>query len=559
MYSKNNKLKVFTAFSGYDSQCLALNRLRERHPDFDYEIVGWSEIDQNAIKAHDILFPEAKDRNYGDISKIDWSEVDDFDLFTYSSPCFVAGTKVLTTSGLKNIEDVRPGDSVLTHMDRFRTVTDAMSREYTGKMNVVCVKKTPEDNAYIRCTANHPFWSIEPGHPGKYAWTPAENLTKDHQVCVNVFSDVNHYSKWVHPEFVSSDVVREPVTVYNLEVDEDESYTADGVFVHNCTDFSLAGSLGGGEEGSGTRSSLLWECRRCIMEKRPKYLLLENVTNLVSKRFYDLFQKWIDTVASFGYKSFWSTINASEHGIPQNRDRVFLVSVREDSNENAPDFKFPKPSGKPVSVKDFLEDGKDVPDDYDMDYKKMIAWISNNEQKILEYISERNWVEISQIEVTNPETVNIIFNDKTTKQEHAMTEEEKTCDFPCGCTAKEQSLAALASEDAEVSQFDDSFKPTQMTEEERKKPVKPIIEFLSEEDKKIRGKDKCVKAIPTPTRSDGSAPTLMATGYASADYKNFYSVGHFPKLGIFEVWHEHPKTARKKKPTGEEIESNSLI
>ena len=92
MISENNtqkmdKIKVFTAFSGYDSQCLALKRLKDEHPDFDYELVGWSEIEPNAIKAHNILFPEAADKNLGDIAKIDWTQVPDFDLFTYSSPC----------------------------------------------------------------------------------------------------------------------------------------------------------------------------------------------------------------------------------------------------------------------------------------------------------------------------------------------------------------------------------------------------------------------------------------------------------------------------------------
>lgn len=80
-------LRVFTAFSGYDSQCVALDRLSKEHPGFAYELVGWSEIDKNAIKAHDALFPQYAGRNYGDISKIDWSQVPDFDLFTYSSPC----------------------------------------------------------------------------------------------------------------------------------------------------------------------------------------------------------------------------------------------------------------------------------------------------------------------------------------------------------------------------------------------------------------------------------------------------------------------------------------
>lgn len=105
------KIKVFTAFSGYDSQCLALDRLKKSYPNFDYELVGWSEIDKYAIQAHNALFPQWADRNYGDISEINWDSVPDFDVFTYSSPCFIAGTLVQTLKGYKPIEDIRVGDS----------------------------------------------------------------------------------------------------------------------------------------------------------------------------------------------------------------------------------------------------------------------------------------------------------------------------------------------------------------------------------------------------------------------------------------------------------------
>ena len=81
------KLRVFTAFSGYDSQCMALDRLASAYPQFSYELVGWSEIDKYAIQAHNAVFPQYADRNFGDITTIDWERVPDFDLFTYSSPC----------------------------------------------------------------------------------------------------------------------------------------------------------------------------------------------------------------------------------------------------------------------------------------------------------------------------------------------------------------------------------------------------------------------------------------------------------------------------------------
>lgn len=190
-------IRVFTAFSGYDSQCLALNVLNRNYPVyvtypgqkadkpmFDYELVGWSEIDKYAIQAHNALFPQWADRNYGDISKIDWETVPDFDLFTYSSPC---------------------------------------------------------------------------------------------------------------------------------------------------QDFSQAGKQKGAEKGSGTRSSLLWECERAIRIKRPKYLLFENVAAVASKKFVKLFNSWQLTLERMGYTNFIQILNAKTHGyptpVPQNRKRLFMVSI----------------------------------------------------------------------------------------------------------------------------------------------------------------------------------------------------------------------------------------
>lgn len=82
MAYSENILRVFTVCSGYDSQCLALDRLN-----VSYDLVGWSEIDASAIKAHNNLFPQYASRNYGDLTKINWEDVPDFDLFTYSTPC----------------------------------------------------------------------------------------------------------------------------------------------------------------------------------------------------------------------------------------------------------------------------------------------------------------------------------------------------------------------------------------------------------------------------------------------------------------------------------------
>lgn len=197
------KLKVFTAFSGYDSQCLALDRIG-----INYELVGWSEIDKYVIQAHNILYPQWKDRNFGDISKIDWNNVPDFDLFTYSFPC---------------------------------------------------------------------------------------------------------------------------------------------------TDISLAGRQKGLTEGSGTRSSLLWECRKAIEIKRPKYLIMENVKNLVSKKFLPFFHNWEGSLEQLGYTNYSQVLNAKDYGVAQNRERIFMVSILGDHHP----FSFPEPLQIELSLEDVLEENVD--------------------------------------------------------------------------------------------------------------------------------------------------------------------------------------------------------
>ena len=94
-----------------------------------------------------------------------------------------------------------------------------------------------------------------------------------------------------------------------------------------CQDFSVAGLGKGGDEGSGTRSSLLWECERIIRAVKPKYLLMENVKNLVGKKHVHNFNRWLRTLEMMGYWNFWQVLNAKDYGVPQNRERVFVVSI----------------------------------------------------------------------------------------------------------------------------------------------------------------------------------------------------------------------------------------
>ena len=81
------KIRTFELCAGYDSQLMALERLKKKYSDFDYECIGWSEIEPNAIALHNVCFPSLSGKNFGDMTKIDWSKVADFDLLTYSTPC----------------------------------------------------------------------------------------------------------------------------------------------------------------------------------------------------------------------------------------------------------------------------------------------------------------------------------------------------------------------------------------------------------------------------------------------------------------------------------------
>ena len=122
-----------------------------------------------------------------------------------------------------------------------------------------------------------------------------------------------------------------------------------------CQDISVAGYQCGLNEDSGTRSSLLWECCKIIETKRPKYLMMENVKNLVGKRHKNNFLKFLDYLESLGYKNSWAVLNARDYGIPQNRERVFCISEF-GGKEN---FEFPDPIKLKFKLYDILDENVD--------------------------------------------------------------------------------------------------------------------------------------------------------------------------------------------------------
>lgn len=581
-YNKENPLRVFEAFAGYGSQRMAFERVKKRIPDFDFKVVGISEIDKYALQAYEAVHGECP--NYGDISKINWEEVPDFDFFSYSFPCFVAGTLVLTNQGFKNIEDITSEDYVLTHTNNFRKVAKPMVNAYKGDLyhinamsfdSLIC---TPEHPFYVRKRYkkwNNPYrrWDRLFHNP---EWVEAKDLTKDHYLGIAInqneslpiwngvednrwghhrnsnrlsemfqwlafwyimgryvgdgwkkesqsgngiviccggrneeelvkaiegcgfnytiakertvrkyiissnelYAFVDRYGYYAHGKRIDAETMNLPrpllgwflkgyfdadgnfdgtyqkatsvskeliygigqcvakvyqapfkiyrtlrrkqttiegrvvnqrdsyqivfkkikgkqdkafykdgyiwfpikgiVTeyaecpVYNMEVETDNSYTANGCIVHNCTDISNAGQQKGLEEGSGTRSSLLWECTKAIETKRPKYLLMENVKALVSQKFMPFYKKWEQYLAALGYDNHCKVINAVECGVPQNRERIFIFSIL--NNDKA--FHFQEPIPLETRLKDVLE--QEVDDKYVLSDQAIDGFLEHN-------------------------------------------------------------------------------------------------------------------------------------------------------------------------------------
>lgn len=209
------KIRVFEAFCGYGSQALALQRLKDNFPTFDFDIVGVSEIDKYAVRAYTAIHGECP--NYGDIRYINWRRVPDFDLLTYSFPC---------------------------------------------------------------------------------------------------------------------------------------------------TDISIVGQMRVLERGSGTSSSLLWECAQAIKAKKPKYLIMENVKNLLSKRFIGSYQEWVEFLNEQGYTTYTQVLDALDYGVAQHRERVFSVSIF-----GGGDYSFPTKQVAYKTLDDVLED--DVEDKYYLSKKAL--------------------------------------------------------------------------------------------------------------------------------------------------------------------------------------------
>ena len=396
---------------------------------YGIKTVWASEIEDAPIRITKRHFPDMK--HLGDITKINGAEVEPVDIITFGSPCFPAGTLVLTETGYKPIEDIHVGDMVLTHKNRWKSVTAVGNRQ----AETIILK----GNCTLETTRNHPIYSVVLGDTelehkseqwvraedmlGRY-WATPRLISKDHRVfadtyeahemtksvalayryyleyhkfdselvgidgtyraCVSVtpsiqFDGLNHLS-WY--KVTSIEPTNQVKTVYNISVEEDESYIADSIVVHNCQSLSTAGHKHGisvkcancgkiiqmlnvdddtdccpecGSELEFTRSGLFMDAIRIIREMRehtdglyPKIAVFENVSGALSNSSGDDFfvilnefckligervpkirpEKWLNSGEILGDRGSiaWRLMDAQYWGVPQRRKRIFLVA-----------------------------------------------------------------------------------------------------------------------------------------------------------------------------------------------------------------------------------------
>lgn len=174
----------------------------------------------------------------------------------------------------------------------------------------------------------------------------------------NWYRFVNSKSKELEKYWLANKLSRNLGDISKLEhLDYADFWT----YSFPCTDISVAGKQEGIKQGQ-TRSGLLYEVQRLLerankMLALPKYLMLENVKNLVGKKFKLQFDEWVAWLNELGYNTYWKVLNAKDYGVPQNRERVFAISIRKDIDNGK--FEFPQPFDNGVRLKDVLEDNVD--------------------------------------------------------------------------------------------------------------------------------------------------------------------------------------------------------
>ena len=282
-----------------------------------HECIAYSEIDKYAKQSYQAMYDTENEIDLGDITNISQEYLSHFkkdnDMVVGGSPCFRKGTLITTKEGLKPIEDIKKGDYVLTHNNRYKKVVVPM---VNPAKEIYSLKV--EKNVETFVTPEHPI-RVREDKENEAKWVKVKDLDKNkHYVQLGNFE----YSHIEELELLSTDE-----TVYNFEVEDDNSYVANNMVVHNCQAFSIAGKQAGFED---TRGTLFFEYAKVVKETQPKYFLFENVKGLMSHDKGNTIRVVLETFNELGYYIDFNVFNSKYYGVPQNRERIYILGKRKD-------------------------------------------------------------------------------------------------------------------------------------------------------------------------------------------------------------------------------------
>ena len=282
-----------------------------------HECIAYSEIDKYAKQSYQAMYDTENEIDLGDITEISQEYLSRFkeenDIVVGGSPCFRKGTLITTKNGLKPIEEIKKGDYVLTHNNRYKEVVVPM---VNPAKEIYSLKVEEVIETFV--TPEHPI-RVKESRESEPKWIKVKDLDKEkHFVQLGNFE----YSTIEEVKLLSTDE-----TVYNFEVEDDNSYVANNMVVHNCQSFSLAGGRKGFED---TRGTLFFEYAKVVKETQPKYFLFENVKGLMSHDKGNTIRVVLETFNELGYYIDFNVFNSKYYGVPQNRERIYIIGKRKD-------------------------------------------------------------------------------------------------------------------------------------------------------------------------------------------------------------------------------------
>jgi DNA (cytosine-5)-methyltransferase 1 len=206
-----------------------------------------------------------------------------------------------------------------------------------------------------------------------------ENLGIDYEITDYV--EIDKYATKSFNAIHGTNFDPQDITMWNKDIYVD-------LIMHGspCQDFSIAGKQAGGNKNSGTRSSLMYETIRIVEKLQPKYVIWENVKNLLSKKHKHNFDAYLKTMEQLGYNNYYQILNAKDYGIPQNRERVFTVSIRKDIDKG---FVFPEKQPLKLKLKDMLEN--EVDEKYYLSEKQINRIKNSNYNQNKRRIQEKDY------------------------------------------------------------------------------------------------------------------------------------------------------------------------